>query len=345
MRISQFVAQEWNGDDSVTVEQLFFNSPPSVRGYLIDNSEVVFGYYDTVQNYLTSGGSIYKGMSQSQYIHDTDRTKLGSFLIDHLNHVLRITRLSGRNWDAEKAQIESPSLIQFGWGLPCMSPQAVFFDMDGVLYDSLPAYVDAWTKGFAAVGIQVDESAIYYHEGASRINTVKAVFRETCDREPTAGEVETVLSARSLVLGNRGKPPVMIGARELVAEVSATGLDAYVVTSSNRPNLRQDLLNDFGSAFSEEHIIAGDDVSVGKTSPEPYLIALSRAHLTPWQSIVIENSPLGTAAATSAGCYCIAVNTGPLSDQVLFQNGARNIFSGPEQLASYWKSIVELLRL
>ena len=40
------------------------------------------------------------------------------------------------------------------------------------------------------------------------------------------------------------------------------------------------------------------------------------------QTIVVENAPLGVRAAVAAGCLTVAVNTGPLPDNVLADEGA-----------------------
>ncbi|MGN0303395.1 MAG: beta-phosphoglucomutase, partial [Prevotella sp.] len=44
------------------------------------------------------------------------------------------------------------------------------------------------------------------------------------------------------------------------------------------------------------------------------------------ETIVVENAPLGVQSGKAAGCFVIAVNTGPLPDEVLLQSGADVIF-------------------
>ena len=40
------------------------------------------------------------------------------------------------------------------------------------------------------------------------------------------------------------------------------------------------------------------------------------------QAIVVENAPLGVQSAVAAGIFTIAVNTGPLPDEILKEAGA-----------------------
>ena len=61
----------------------------------------------------------------------------------------------------------------------------------------------------------------------------------------------------------------------------------------------------------------------GKPAPDPYLMGLSKAGgLQPWEAIVVENAPLGVRAGVAAQIFTVAVNTGPLPDEALWQEGA-----------------------
>ena len=46
----------------------------------------------------------------------------------------------------------------------------------------------------------------------------------------------------------------------------------------------------------------------------------------PEETIVVENAPLGVKAGRAAGCFVIGVNTGPLPDRQLKDNGANVVF-------------------
>jgi beta-phosphoglucomutase-like phosphatase (HAD superfamily) len=40
-------------------------------------------------------------------------------------------------------------------------PKAVLFDMDGVIYDSMPNHARSWHQAMSSVGIQMEESEAY----------------------------------------------------------------------------------------------------------------------------------------------------------------------------------------
>ena len=55
--------------------------------------------------------------------------------------------------------------------------------------------------------------------------------------------------------------------------------------------------------------------------------------LLPEEAVVVENAPLGIQAGKAAGIYTIAVNTGPLADQVLTDAGADRVYPSMQALA------------
>ena len=69
-------------------------------------------------------------------------------------------------------------------------------------------------------------------------------------------------------------------------------------------------------------MVTAFDVKYGKPHPEPYLMGLQKAHAKPNETFVVENAPMGVEAAVAANIFTIAVNAGPLPDQVLLDAGA-----------------------
>jgi beta-phosphoglucomutase-like phosphatase (HAD superfamily) len=133
----------------------------------------------------------------------------------------------------------------------------------------------------------------------------------------------------------------MTGIPKLMAQIHAGGLQIGVVTGSGQRPLIDRLLKDFGNYLDINHITTAYDVKRGKPAPDPYLMGLEKAgHLQPWQAIVVENAPLGVRAGVAAQIFTIAVNTGPLPNQALMQEGANLIFNRMTDLSNDWKMIV-----
>ena len=56
-------------------------------------------------------------------------------------------------------------------------PKAVLFDMDGVLYDSMPHHAIAWQEAMARFGINMTAHDSYATEGARGFDTVKMLVK------------------------------------------------------------------------------------------------------------------------------------------------------------------------
>ena len=116
-----------------------------------------------------------------------------------------------------------------------------------------------------------------------------------------------------------------------------------VITGSGQPTLFNNLDTHFPNFFERDLMVTAYDVKHGKPHPEPYLMGLKKANLNPDEAIAIENAPLGIESAVAAGIYTIAVNTGPLPDDVLLKAGAHSLFPSMKALAEdeIWDSLLK----
>ena len=65
--------------------------------------------------------------------------------------------------------------------------------------------------------------------------------------------------------------------------------------------------------------------------------------IAPNNFIVVENAPLGVQAGVAAGVFTIAVNTGPLPDEVLLNQGANLLFHSMQEFCEEWENVYEEL--
>jgi beta-phosphoglucomutase-like phosphatase (HAD superfamily) len=86
-------------------------------------------------------------------------------------------------------------------------------------------------------------------------------------------------------------------------------------------------------------MVTAFDVKHGKPDPEPYLMGMQKGELRPDECIVVENAPLGVRAAKAAGIFTIAVNTGPLPDNALLDEGADLLFPSMQALSDAWSEL------
>jgi HAD superfamily hydrolase (TIGR01509 family) len=218
-----------------------------------------------------------------------------------------------------------------------MDLKAVLFDMDGVLYDSMPGHAEAWVAVMAEYGYHFSREDAYLNEGRTGAATIRLI----CDREGISlsdREIEAFYDEKKDFFRSLPEAGPMPGAYELLRKVTGAGLVPVVVTGSGHADLLDRLNRTFpGIAFRRDRMITAFDVKHGKPHPEPYLMALTRGGWRPWEVMVVENAPLGIASAHAAGLFTLAVNTGPLSDACLLEAGANLLFHDMAEVADDWE--------
>ena len=225
-----------------------------------------------------------------------------------------------------------------------LSPKAVLFDMDGVLYDSMRFHARAWHEVATLHQLTSRPEDFYMFEGRTGESTINELYQRTFQRDATAEEKQTIYKEKADLFNTYNDGAPMIGAAEVLKEVEASGLQRLVVTGSGQHSLIYKLNHTYPGHFNREKMVTAFDVKYGKPHPEPYLMGLQKAHAKPNETFVVENAPMGVEAAVAANIFTIAVNTGPLPDQVLLDAGADLLYPDMENLAKDWKQIIELAK-
>jgi len=226
-------------------------------------------------------------------------------------------------------------------GFEAFCPKAVLFDMDGVLYNSMPHHAVAWQKSMAEFGINMTEADAYATEGARGIDTIRHMVKLQQGRDISLEEAQRMYDLKTQLFHEMPEAPVFDGVMSLMKQIKEEGMTVGVVTGSGQRPLINRLLTDFGEFLDESHIVTAYDVTHGKPNPEPYLMGLRKAgNLQPWQGIVVENAPLGVRAGVAAGCLTVAVNTGPLPNEDLAREGAHLIYNNMVELSNNFKALI-----
>lgn len=221
--------------------------------------------------------------------------------------------------------------------------KAVLFDMDGVLFDSMPIHATAWTKTLREEGLTFTEEESYLHEGRTGNGTIDIVFNREFGRNATPEEIDRIYKKKSDLFEASPEAPIMPGSRELLEQVKKDGLKRILVTGSGQKTLLTKFNHFFPGQFTPSRMVTAYDVVHGKPNPEPYLQGLSKARVKACNAIVIENAPLGVEAAKAAGIFTIAVNTGKLADHHLLDAGADLLFHGMPALNKAWAEVYKTL--
>ena len=211
--------------------------------------------------------------------------------------------------------------------------KAVLFDMDGVLYDSMPFHVKAWSEVATRHGLAFDPGNFYLWEGRTGDSTINLLFNNTFGREASPGELKSLYEEKALLFNRYNDGRVMDGVAGVLEQVKTLGLDTLLVTGSGQHSLLGKLETDFPGYFGKDKMVTAFDVQIGKPHAEPYLMGLQKAGVSAPEAFVVENAPLGIQSAKAAGLFTIAVNTGPLPDAILLDAGADLLFPNMSTLA------------
>ena len=222
--------------------------------------------------------------------------------------------------------------------------KAVLFDMDGVLFNSMPNHAEAWHKTMAKFGFTLSREEAYMHEGRTGAGTINIVSLRERGYEATEEEIKQIYQAKSELFNQYPLAERMPGALEVLIKIKEAGIIPMVVTGSGQTSLLDRLNKIFPGIFQRELMVTAFDVKYGKPNPEPYLMALKKGGLQPNEAIVVENAPLGVQAGVAAGIFTIAVNTGPLPDEALLGQGANLLFHSMPDFNEHWSLLQEQLK-
>lgn len=215
--------------------------------------------------------------------------------------------------------------------------KAVLFDMDGVLYDSMKYHSRSWYQTMSEEGIDCTPEEFYLHEGRTGGNTINLLIERSHGRQATEDEKERIYKRKSELFTLYNDGDTIPYAYDMLRAVKEKGLDCILVTGSGQPSLLGKLDENFPDIFQKDKMVTAFDVQHGKPHPEPYLMGLEKGRgLKPNQAIVVENAPMGVESAVAAGIFTIAINTGPLDEQVLWDAGADIVLPSMKVLLDNW---------
>jgi HAD superfamily hydrolase (TIGR01549 family) len=117
-----------------------------------------------------------------------------------------------------------------------MRYQAVFFDFDGVILDSVGVKTDAFAAMFRSYGPEVEKAVVDYHlahGGVSRFEKFKYYYKELLGRNIDEEELKRLgQQFNELVLEKVLASPFIPGALETLKELKEKGVPAFVVSGT-----------------------------------------------------------------------------------------------------------------
>lgn len=184
--------------------------------------------------------------------------------------------------------------------------KAIIFDMDGVLIDARDWHYDALNEALSYFGAMISREE-HELEFNGLPTSKKLAMLSSSGRLPrhVHSIVEEIKQERTLRIAAGRCYPVM---QHLIALgwIKSSGYKVAVATNSIRAT-SQAMLTYAGLMPMIDSLVTNQDVERPKPDPSIYLKTCEILGVVPAEVVVFEDSDLGSAAASNAGCYVARV--------------------------------------
>ena len=182
-------------------------------------------------------------------------------------------------------------------------PEAVVFDMDGLMLDSERAINECMARAASDLGHELPASLWLQMIGGGD-GLCRRLLAERIGADAT---VELLARAEAMydVVADAGiahRPGII----DLLDWLVARGIPRAVATSTRRP-LAMRKLAAAGLLPYFDAVATSSDVAAPKPAPDVYLLAASKLGVAPARCLVLEDSPTGVRAALAAGMTPVQV--------------------------------------
>lgn len=187
-----------------------------------------------------------------------------------------------------------------------MTKRAVIFDLDGVLVDSEPQYLEFFRQFLLQNGCVPQEEGLRATVGSSNYETWRQLALMWSDPLIPPLELERIYLHQCGHLAIDYQASLFPGVLQLVQRLQRRGLVLAIASSSPMSAIRR-MLEQTGFDAYISHVVSGDMFRRSKPDPEIYLHAISLTGFSPEQCLAVEDSSYGIQAAKRAGLEVVAV--------------------------------------
>lgn len=182
--------------------------------------------------------------------------------------------------------------------------EAIIFDVDGTLVDSMGIWKDIDIEHFAMHGKELPENLQNEIEGMSFYQTAEYI-KERYDFPETVEEMVDLWNRMAFKKYSE-EIPYKRGAEEFLIQSKSKGIKLGVATSNSRV-LFDAVSNHLGMNQYFDCVVTGTEVLNGKPAPDVYLEVAKRLGVEPSKCLVFEDIIKGIMAGRNAGMKVCAI--------------------------------------
>jgi HAD superfamily hydrolase (TIGR01509 family) len=203
------------------------------------------------------------------------------------------------------------------------APDAILFDLDGTLVDTVPARIDAWSAVFDEFGLPATRSQLEPLIGMDGRQLAREVMA-TAGRPLTDAEAEEIDRRAGELFDERNRDPRPLpGAAELLRALDERGVTWAIATSSRREQVTASI-----AALGLDHdprIVDGSHVKRAKPAPDLLLLGARQLGVAPTECWYVGDSTWDMRAASAAGMIAIGVLAGAAVDDVALRDAGATL--------------------
>lgn len=186
---------------------------------------------------------------------------------------------------------------------PPSGTQALIFDCDGTLADTMPVHFLAWTAMLQQHGIAFPETTFYAMGGMPSDRIIRRLAHE---QQVAVHDVTAMVDdkeSRFLEMIDRVQP---IDAVVAIADTHRGVLPMAVASGGERRIVRR-TLGTIGVFDWFDAIVGAEDTERHKPEPDVFLEAAARLRVDPVACVVFEDTEMGLEAGRRAGMHIVDV--------------------------------------
>lgn len=207
--------------------------------------------------------------------------------------------------------------------------QAIIFDMDGTLLDSVDLNAQSWHEAFNAFGYAVSFEEARAQIGKGGDHLLPTFLSEEAIEEH-GDEIEEWRADRFRTRYLKLLKPFS-AVPDLLRRLRDVGLKIAVASSAKQSELEK-YLDMVGIRDLVDVTTCSDDAESSKPDPDIFQSALQKLGVAPDHAIAIGDTPYDAQAAAKAGMRSIGVLCGGFTEQSLLDAGCCAVYPGPAAL-------------
>jgi HAD superfamily hydrolase (TIGR01509 family) len=217
---------------------------------------------------------------------------------------------------------------------------AVLFDMDGTLVDSVPAHTNAWMRALRACGTNLTYAAVHDQIGKGADHLVPDLVGDAVAVRCS----ETAIRLHDRIYAREFLPRLRLfpGVNPLFAALRDQGCRIAIVSSARKRELDW-LISQIAGPL--DAVVCGEDVPATKPDPALWAAALAKLGLSAHQAIAVGDSPHDFRAARPIGLTGAGVLSGGFSAEQLQRAGASVVYQDLDDFRAHLGDWLPLSRV